>query len=89
MWTEQKGADDTEAQLLKEQYKVGMVLIGLALIREWENNSELRERVGESFDLEKLIQEVSAAVSPMLLPMIVSLGELSLEEATHLRVEEA
>jgi hypothetical protein len=58
-----------------KQYEYGMVLIGLSILRlvnEEEENVEQKAL----FDN---IKKVTRAISPMLLPMINSLGELKIE----------
>lgn len=74
--TEIKGRIKAEPDLLKAQYKYGMVLLGLALIREFEDKKE-DDEIG--MPMVDRIFQITKAVSPMLLPMISSLSEL--EEA--------
>ena len=64
--TEIKGHSKISPELLKAQYKYGMVLIGLSLLRdENENNYNFKD-----------ISEITKKISPFLLPMISHLGEL-------------
>jgi len=72
--TEIKGRIKADPELLKAQYKYGMVLLGLALIKEFEE----RENDGND-DQEPIVDRIytiTKAISPMLLPMISSLSEL-------------
>ena len=66
--TEIKGRFETDPKILEEQYKDGMVLIGMTLLKELEEKDE--ESIYEK------ISEVTKAISPVLLPMIATLGTL-------------
>jgi len=66
--TEIKGRTKTDPKILEAQYKYGMVLIGMSILRELEEKSD--ESVYEK------IPEITRAVSPVLLPMIATLGTL-------------
>jgi len=67
--TEIKGRVNVEPQILEAQYKYGMVLIGLSLLRAFEEEDD-EESIYDK------IEKITKAVSPMLLPMISSLSEL-------------
>jgi len=75
--TEIKGGK-VDPKLLEAQYESGMVLIGLALLKEFENNE--KQPAEEEESTYKKISIVARAISPFLLPMIHSLGELGVEE---------
>ena len=62
-----------EPEILKSQYKFGMVLIGLSLINSLEKEDT---NESENFDSENEVYKVTKAIAPMLLPMISALGEL-------------
>jgi len=76
--SEMKGRAKVDPKLLEAQYMYGMVLIGLALLKEFENNE--KQLVEEEESTEKKISIVARSISPFLLPMISSLGELGVEE---------
>jgi len=65
-----------DAEIIEAQFKTSLVLIGLALINEAvsKNNDEVLE------NLEEQVLQTTRSVSPILLPMIRSLGELTLTE---------
>ncbi len=69
--TEIKGRFKTEPKILKEQYKSGMILIGMSLLKELEEKE--KESIYEK------ISEVTKAISPVLLPMVATLGTLEEE----------
>lgn len=69
--TEIKGRIKTDPKILETQYKYGMVLIGMSLLRELEEKDD--ESIYEK------IYEMTKAVSPVLLPMIATLGTLEEE----------
>lgn len=83
----------TEPNLVRAQFKFGMVLLGLALIQQdildrnnhtdegdevsnEHDNGEYDNRVG----IEKKVAEFCRATAPVIIPMINSLGSLSIEE---------
>lgn len=67
--TEMKGRASVEPQILESQYKYGMVLLGLSLLRAFEEDKK-QESIYDD------IEKITKAISPMLLPMIATLGEL-------------
>ena len=69
--TEIKGRFKSDPKMLEAQYKYGMVLIGISLLKELEEKEE--ESI---FDR---IYEVTKAISPVLLPMVATLGTLEEE----------
>ncbi|MFC1714449.1 hypothetical protein ACFL6S_12340, partial [Candidatus Poribacteria bacterium] len=65
------------SRLLNARYKYGMVLIGLALLRK----SDAKDAAtSDDEDIYSRILEVTKAISPVLLPMISSLGDLEIED---------
>lgn len=71
--TEIKGKSKVDPKILLAQYKYGMVLIGLALLREYEENEDEEKTVYDE------IYRVTKAIAPVLLPMISTLGSLEEE----------
>lgn len=69
--TEIKGRFRSDSKVLESQYKYGMVLIGMSLLKELEEKEE--ESIYEK------IHEVTKAISPILLPMVATLGTLEEE----------
>jgi len=73
--TEQKVNTAIDSKLLDARYKYGMVLVGIALLKAYEENESAEE------DNEFLkIASFTKIISPILLPMIASLGDLEIEE---------
>lgn len=77
--TEKKSSQQLSPTLLDARYKYGMVLLGIALLKaqngNWENDTN-----GNEMDIYERIKYLTRVVSPILLPMIAGLGELSDEE---------
>jgi len=69
--TEIKERFKSDSKVLEAQYKYGMVLIGMSLLKDLEEKEE------ESL-CEKIYQ-ITKAISPVLLPMIATLGRLENE----------
>ena len=64
-----------DRRILEAQYKYGLVLVGLSLLQEDDN--ELEETGITKYDM---IEKVTRKVAPMLLPMIHDLGILIAKE---------
>lgn len=79
--TEMKSNYLINEKLLNARYKYGMVLIGIALLNDSESKKENDlENNGKESIFDK-IQYVTKVISPILLPMITSLGgDLELEK---------
>jgi hypothetical protein len=84
--TEIKAQKKTDPKLLEGQYKYGLVLIALGLLKEFRNTSDEKkeddeyESVNQEVDIFSNISKISRGVSPVILPMISYLSELQLEE---------
>lgn len=76
--TEIKSNPKIDPALLEARYKYGMVLIGLALLKEFEKK-EKKENERENENIYQEISETTQAILPFLLPMISSLGEIEVE----------
>lgn len=78
---EQKNSPKTDPVLLKEQFKLGLSLIALAILNEHEKTkiqNGSNENGGEE-NVDEEIYNVTKSVSPFILPIIRDLGELSPE----------
>ena len=70
----------TSPELLIARFRYGMVLIGLAMLREYGTaESQDQTNTNEQPVVEK-IRDFTRAISPILLPMISSLSELETDE---------
>jgi hypothetical protein len=76
---ELRGAKDA-APVIRKQYEVASVLVGLALIHDSNINRPDEENGEEDDMLFTQIKDVTRAVAPFLIPMIQSLGELDAED---------
>ncbi len=76
--TEIKGRVAAEPQILEAQFKYGMVLLGISLIRALESDEGDAEGATDKM-MYDTIERVSRAIAPMLLPMIDTLGGIELE----------
>jgi hypothetical protein len=80
-------AQSQQAEVIDAQFTYGMVLIGLALIQENDQNGTgSGDSGGGSLDqgdeaaLDRQVESLSTALAPVLLPMIEHLGSLDVEE---------
>ena len=70
-----------DPRLLEARFKYGMVLLGISLL-DFEERKE-KEKSGDSDEGASVYERIlnfSKAISPTLLPMISSLGDLEMEE---------
>jgi hypothetical protein len=85
---ELKGAK-SEPKLVRAQFEYGMVLFGLALLQQ-DIEDQKKSNADDEPDsdptngasVEKKIEEFCRAVAPVVIPMINSLGSLSVEDET-------
>jgi len=80
--TEKKFCKNMDFQLVDARYKYGMVLVGLSLLRyskqlEKHNDTETQETLELGSNAGKFIGVFCEAISPILLPMISGLSEMS------------
>jgi hypothetical protein len=84
-----KGKEDPE--IIKAQFKYGLVLVGLALLQQdtqnrksqgERDNDEETEENSHKENVESRIEKVSKALAPIIVPMINSLGALDLEDSS-------
>ena len=81
--TEKKANSKIESKLLDARYKYGMVLIGIALLKDYKDslNDDQVEKDGyDEVSVYDKIAYITKVVSPILLPMISGLGDLQEEE---------
>lgn len=71
--TEIKSRTKNDPEILKTQYKYGMVLIGLSLINSLEDEDEKEEEIESMF---AKISNITKGIAPMIIPMITALGDL-------------
>lgn len=79
--TEVKGNTKIDHRLLEARFKYGMVLVGISLLDYFEKKESEKSKTEETNDASmfKKIYQLSKAISPILLPMISSLGDLKIE----------
>ncbi len=65
-------------QAIQAKYKFGLVLLGLALLNE-TNKQQKSDEQDEADNIFTTIEKVSQAVSPIIIPMIDTLGALELK----------
>jgi hypothetical protein len=71
--TEIKSRTKNNPDVLRAQYKYGMVLLGLSLIKSLEDENEEDE---EDEPILTKISNISKGIAPMIIPMITALGDL-------------
>ncbi|TYB95230.1 MAG: hypothetical protein FXF54_04765 [Kosmotoga sp.] len=69
--TEQKRKKNTDPKILEARYKYGLVIMGLAVINQYEEQNENGDD-----SIEDLVRNFSRAMSPFILPMIEGLGSI-------------
>ena len=79
MHSEIKPAKSIEVQVIQAKYKFGLVLLGLALLNE-TNKQQKPDEQEEMDSVFTTIEKVSKAVSPIIIPMIDTLGALETQD---------
>ena len=84
---EQK-ADPENSELIEKQFTYGMVIVGLALLRQDTESvssesgpSEPKERDSDEDDVETRIGVTTAGLAPVFLPMLKIIGTLVIDES--------
>jgi hypothetical protein len=86
--SELKGKGKVDPEVIRAQFKYGLVLVGLALLQQdiqhrksqgVKEADEEAEGNGHIENVESRIEKVSKALAPIIVPMIDSLGALDLE----------
>ena len=80
--TEKKANSKIDNKLLDARYKYGMVLIGIALLKDYDENtnSDDSELSNDGTNIFDKILYFTKIISPILLPLISGLGEIKEEE---------
>ncbi len=84
--TELKIAKSIEIKAIVAKYKFGLVLIGIALLQYDgldQKNSESKDE-----DIFETIFKITKALSPIIIPMIDSLGAIELEDIISMPEEQ-
>ena len=83
LMTEKKSNSKIDNKLLDARYKYGMVLLGIALLKDNEDSSKNNKLVDKDYEENNVYNKISylsTVISPILLPMISGLGELQEED---------
>ncbi len=71
---EQKSSKKVDVNILKAQYKYSLVIMGMSMIKASEDNVLVES---EELELSKMISMFTSSISPVILPLLASLGELA------------
>jgi regulator of replication initiation timing len=82
--TERKAQSKADPKILEIKYATGMVIIGLALLRDWYDNQANTQEDEDTHDVYKMISNFTKVISPFFLPMVDSLGDLQIEKVAEL-----
>ena len=72
-----------DPKLMEARFEYGMILLGISLLNYDEKGNKIKEadsKKDEDISIYEKISMFSEAISPTLLPMIASLGDLELED---------
>lgn len=75
--SEMKTNPKIDTEIMKYRYKIGMVLLGMAMLKA--QNKSLNTNDDSAISIEDQVENSTAAISAVLLPVIQSLGDLTLE----------
>lgn len=76
--SEIKPAKISEVQVLQATYKFGLVLVGLSILND--NNKQTNPEEQEEKNIFLTVSQISKAVSPVIIPMIDTLGALETQD---------
>lgn len=87
--SELKSGGQEDPDVIRARFKYGQVLVGLSLLQQDVQNrkrsgaykEEETDENGHRENVENLVERVSKALAPILVPMIDSLGDLDLESS--------
>jgi|JI10StandDraft_1071094.scaffolds.fasta_scaffold15990_1 hypothetical protein len=85
--SEVKPAKTSDIQVLQAKYKFGLVLVGLSILND-ENKKAKNEEQDESNNIFTLVAQLSKAISPVIIPMIDTLGALETQDLISSMPEE-
>jgi hypothetical protein len=77
--SEIKPAKTTDIQALQAKYKFGLVLVGLSVLND-NNRQAKTEDEDETANIFELVAKISKAISPVIIPMIDTLGALETQD---------
>jgi len=83
--TELKSANNLEIKPIEAKYKFGLVLIGIALL---QNDIQQEKDNSDEEDILGIIEKTTKALSPIIIPMIDSLGALEIENIMAMSEEQ-
>jgi hypothetical protein len=84
--SEVKPAKTSDIQVLQAKYKFGLVLVGLSILND--ENKAKNEEQDESNNIFTLVAQLSKAISPVIIPMIDTLGALETQDLISSMPEE-
>ena len=85
--SELKITKNTEVKAIQAKYKFGLVLIGLALLNDNDKEQKSVEP-DESESIFTIIEKITKAISPVIIPMIDTLGALEVQDLISAMPEE-
>src|SRR5690606_20303002 len=80
---EQKSNKNVDVNILKAQYKYSLVIMGMSMIKASEDKILIEQ---EELELSKMISMFTSSISPVILPLLASLGELGEIESETLTI---
>jgi len=85
--SELKSAKGPNIKTIQAKYKFGLVLIGLALLND-KSKEQKNEDSDETESIFSTIAKMSKAISPVIIPMIDTLGTLDIHDLVSAMQEE-
>ena len=73
----------SDPRLLEKQFTYGLVLIGMAILQDYQHarkRADADGRDGDSSSIEDIVVTTTRAVAPILLPLIEAIGGLSADD---------
>ena len=73
--------DANDIELTESRYFYSMALIGMSVISHYKNRE--KDEQEEPVDVPQMVRDVSSMIAPVLIPMLESMADLTVDEVTN------
>lgn len=73
--------DANDVELTESRYYYSMALIGMSVISYYKNRE--KDEQEEPVDVSQMVRDVSSMIAPVLIPMLESMADLTVDEVTN------
>ena len=73
--------DPSVIELTEKRYYFSMALIGMSVISHYKNRE--KDEQEEPVDVSQMVRDVSSMIAPVLIPMLESMADLTVDDVTN------